>query len=232
MISKFLLALGLAVLSLVTSVFSYMYLSTRQSKAAAPVQKPTAATPRAQAFTLSGTIYLAQAGALYSFSAGRFHQLTPEVGWTQPALYPDGSHLLAVKRSGFFSDVFVLTPYGGVTAQLTNNAASPRNAWDTGANAWSFYPRLSADQGTLFMSYDGPKAAGNNYYAVDMSVWAMPVGGSMRQGRLWTVSNDYTGGDMQPVPVAAGGIIYTKYSYNSDSDRIGQLWYTSRAGAA
>src|SRR6202790_3922405 len=106
MISKVFLALGLAIVVMVTSFSSYMYLSTRQSKIAAPPQKPTAATPRAQAFALPGTIYLAQAGALYSFSAGRFHQLTPEVGWTQPALYPDGSRLLAVKRSGFYSDVY------------------------------------------------------------------------------------------------------------------------------
>ena len=148
MISKFLLAVGLAIVMSVTGVSSYMYLGSRQSKTVAPPQKPTAATPRAQAYPLSGTIYLAQAGALYSFSAGRFHQLTPEVGWTQPALYPDGSHLLAVKRSGFYSDVYELTPYGGVVAQLTNNAASPRNSWDTGANAWSFYPRLSPDQRT------------------------------------------------------------------------------------
>ncbi|HEY4889036.1 MAG TPA: hypothetical protein VIJ58_10765, partial [Candidatus Dormibacteraeota bacterium] len=108
-LSRFLLAVGLAILMVVTGVSSYMYLGSRQSKVVAPPQKPTAATPRGQAFALPGTIYLEQSGALYRFSAGRFHQLTPEDGWTQPALYPDGSHLLAVKRSGFFSDVYVLT---------------------------------------------------------------------------------------------------------------------------
>jgi len=230
-ISKFLLAIGLALLMAVTGVSSYVYLGARQSKVVAPPQKPTAATPRAQAFTLPGTIYLAQSGALYSFSAGRFHQLTGEVGWTQPALYPDGSHLLAVKRSGFFSDVYVLTPYGGVVAQLTNNAASPRNAWDTGANDWSFYPRLSADQRTLWMSYDGPKYVGANYFDVDMAIWAMPMGGSIRQGRAWTVANTYTGGDMQPI-VVPGGIIYTKYTYDQNGNRTGQLWFTNRAGSA
>ncbi|HXJ49046.1 MAG TPA: hypothetical protein VNF91_07755, partial [Candidatus Acidoferrum sp.] len=231
MISKFLLALGLAIVMAVTGVSSYVYLGSRQSKVAAPVQKPTAATPRAQAFTLPGTIYLAQAGALYSFSAGRFHQLTGEVGWTQPALYPDGSHLIAVKRSPSFSDVYVLSLYGAVTAQLTSNAAAPRNAWDTGANAWSFYPRVSQDQRTLWMSYDGPKIVGANYYDVDMAVWAIPVGGTIRQGRAWTVPNSYTGGDMQPVPVP-GGIIYTKYTYDENGNRTGQLWFTNRAGSA
>ena len=231
MISKVLLAVGLAIVMVVTSLSSYVYLSSRQSKIAAPPQKPTAATPRAQAFSLPGTIYLAQAGALYSFSAGRFHQLTPEAGWTQPALYPDGTHLLAVKRSGFFSDVYVLTPYGNVTGQLTNNAASARNAWDPGANDWSFYPRLSPDQRTLWMSYDGPKIVGANYYDVDLAVWALPVGAPIRQGRAWTVANSYTGGDMQPVPVS-GGIMYTKFSYDENGNRVGQLWFTTRAGSA
>ena len=231
MISKVLLAVGLAILMMATSFSSYVFLTSRQSKIAAPPQKPTAATPRAQAFALPGTIYLAQAGALYSYSAGRFHQLTPEAGWTQPALYPDGSHLLAVKRSGFFSDVYALTPYGNVAAQLTNNAASPRNSWDTGANDWSFFPRLSADQRTLWMSYDGPKIVGANYFDVDLAVWAMPLGGAIRQGRAWTVANSYSGGDLQPVPVS-GGIMYTKFSYDENGNRVGQLWFTNRAGAA
>jgi hypothetical protein len=232
MISRFLLAAGLAVLMLVSGTTAYVYIGSRQSKAVAPVQKPIAATPRAQPLSLPGTIYIAQSGALYSFSAGRFHQLTAEAGWTQPALSPDGNTLVAVKRSALYSDVYQLTRYGGVISQLTSNIAPPRGRWDTGANAWSFYPRLSADQRTLWMSYDGPKLAGNGYYDVDMSVWAIPVGGTIRQGRSWTNPNNYTGGDMQPLPLPSGGALYTKYSYDIDGDRVGQLWYTSRAGSA
>jgi hypothetical protein len=230
MIAKFLLAIGLAVLMVVSGTTSYIYLSTRQSKAVAAPQKPTI-TPRAKQVTLPGTIYLVQSGALYSFSVGRFHQLTPEAGWTMPALYPDGSQLLAVKRSAFYSDVYVLSRFGNVTGTLTNNQAAPRNRWDPGANAWSFYPRLSPDQRTLFMSYDGPKTAGDVNFNVVMQVWGVPVGAAIRQGRSWTTANDYTGGDMQPVPLPAGGIIYTKYSYDSNGNRVGQLWFTNRAGS-
>jgi hypothetical protein len=230
-ISKFLLAVGLALLMGVTGVTSYVYLGSRQSKSVAPPQKPTAATPRAQAFTLPGTIYLAQSGALYSFSSGRFHQLTPEAGWMQPAVSPDGNSLLAVKRSPMFSDVYLLSTYGRVMVQLTNNAAAPRNAWDPGANAWSFYPRLSPDQRTLWMSYDGPKYVGANYFDVDMAVWAVPLGAPIRNGKAWTVANNYTGGDVQPVPVP-GGIIYTKYVYDQNGNRTGQLWFTNRSGSA
>jgi hypothetical protein len=227
-ISRTLLAIGLAILVVCGGTTSYIYLSTRQSKVVVPPQKPTAATPRAQAFILPGTLYLAQSGAIYSLSVGRFHQLTPEDGWTQPALFPDGSQdLLAVKQSAMYSDVYALTRFGNVANQFTNNAAPARNT-DPGANHWSFYPRLSYDEHTLWMTYDSPKYG----YDVVMSVWSQPYSGTIRQGKLWTISNDYTGGDVQPIPLPTGGIIYTKYSYGPDLKLIGQLWFTNRAGSA
>jgi hypothetical protein len=226
-IGRTLLAIGLAVLMVCGATTSYIYLSSRQSRVVVPPQKPTAATPRAQAFTLPGTIYLAQSGALYSLSAGRFHQLTPEAGWTQPTLVPGGTYMLAVKQSSMYSDVYTLTRFGNVANKLTNNISPPRNT-DPGAYHWSFYPRLSPDGKTLWMAYDAPKFG----YDVVMSVWAMPYGGTIRQAKLWTDSNDYTGGDMQPLPLPTGGIIYTKYSYGPDLKLIGQLWFTNRAGSA
>jgi len=231
MIPRILLAAGLAALMVVTGVTSYLYLGSRQSRVVAPIQKPPTATPLPKALTLSGTLYLAQSGALYSYSAGRFHTLTAQDGWMHPAVTPDGTGLIAVKRNVMFSDVYSMTRLGQVTAQLTHNQAAPRDRWDTGANAWSFYPRLNADGGTLWMSYDGPKYANNGYFDVDFAVWTVPVGAPIQQGRMWTTSNDYTGGDVQPVPVAGGGIIYTKYSYDENSNRVGQLWHTNRAGS-
>jgi hypothetical protein len=223
MIPRVLLAAFLAALVAVTGVTTYLYLGSRQSKVGVAAQKPTAATPAPRAFTLPGTLYFAQSGAIYSLSAGRFHQLTPEDGWTQPALYPAGQYILAVKRSSFYSDVYALSRFGRFVAQFTNNAAGPRS-YDTGDNHWSFYPRLSADQQTLYMSYDAPKYG----YEVDMSVWSVPIGGSIQQfGRLWTDSAGYTGGDMQPVPAPSGGIIYTRYDRYSDGSIISQLWFTN-----
>jgi hypothetical protein len=64
-----------------------------------------------------------------------------------------------------------------------------------------------------------------------MSVWAMPLAGNIKQGKLWTNASDYTGGDVQPVPVK-GGVIYTKYDYGPDSKLTGRLWFTNRAKAA
>ncbi|TMF44013.1 MAG: hypothetical protein E6I23_08555 [Chloroflexi bacterium] len=224
MIARFFLGLGLCVLMLVSSFGTYMYLGGRQSKSALPAEKPTVAAPRPTAFRLPGTLYLAQSGAIYSLSIGRFHQLTPEGGWTQPSLYPDGSQLLAVRRLDFYSDVFVLGRFGQVLRQITNNAA-PGRSNDTTAMHWSFYPRLSPDGGTLWMSYDEPKFG----YDVPFSIWAMPIGGTIRQGRLWTNSHDYTGGDMQPIPLPSGGIMYTKYNSDPNDNLTGQLWLTTRA---
>ena len=221
-----LLATGLAVLMVVIGSATYIYLTGRQSKVAVAPLKPTQASPSPHSFVLPGTLYLAQSGALYSLSEGRFHQLTGESGWTQPALFPDGSNLLAVKRSGFYSDVYVLNRFGTVVRQVTANAG-PVSNYDTGLNHWSFYPRLSPDGSTLWMSYDEPKFG----YDVVMSVWAMPLGGTIRQAKLWTNSNDYTGGDVQPIPLPTGGIIYTKYDYGPDLKLIGQLWFTNRVYA-
>jgi hypothetical protein len=225
MISRFLLALGLAALMVVTGITSFMYVNGRQSRVAVAPLKPTQAAPRPDAFTLPGTLYLAQSGALYSLSAGRFHQLTPQDGWTQPSLFATGNFMVAVKRSQMYSDIYVLNRFGQQVWQLTSNAVGARE--DPTFFHWSFYPHLSADGSTLYMSYDDPKYG----YDVNLSVWAMPYGGTIRQGRLWTNSNDYTGGDIQPIPLATGGVMYTKYDYGPGANLIGQIFVTTRAGS-
>ena len=224
MIPRVALGVALAIAILVAGPATYLFLASKASKVAAPPAKPTASTPRAQGFALPGTMYLAQDGALYSLSAGRFHQLTPEAGWMQPALTPDGANIIAVKRSAFYSDVYVLNTFGTVLRKVTSNAAPPRLAYDPGQNHWSFYPRLSPDGSTLWMAYDKPKYG----YDVVLSIWAMPYGGSIAQGRLWTNAADYTGGDVQPLPLQ-GGVIYTRYDYGPDEKLVGRLWYTNRA---
>lgn len=227
MISRIVLGVVLAIVVLTVGPGTYIYLDRHQSKIAVAPEKPTAATPRPSAFTLPGTLYVAQSGALYSLSSGRFHQVTSEAGWTQPSLTPEGD-LLAVKRSFLYSDVYVLNPFGTVLRQVTNNSvAHPKNA-DPGGYHWSFYPRLSPDGKTLWMSYDQPKFG----YDVVLSVWAMPANGTIKQGRLWTNAADYTGGDTQPVPMPSGGIIYTRYTYGPDEKLIGQLVYTNHVYSA
>jgi hypothetical protein len=226
-IPRFLLGVFLAVVMVLVGVSSYLYLDARKSKIALAPQKPTAAQPTPHAFVPSGTLYLTQSGALYSYSSGRFHELTGESGWMQPSLTPDGN-LLIVKRSGFYSDVYELNRYGTVMRQLTNNAA-PRRSFDTADYHWSFYPRITPDGKTVFMSYDKPKTG----YEVDLSIWSMPLAGPITRGQVWSdeaTDPGYTGGDIQPFPVP-GGIVYTRYDRNPDGSIIGQLWFTSRAGS-
>jgi hypothetical protein len=217
---------------LFVGTFTYMYLGSRQSKVAIPAQKPTASTPRPQALVLPGTLYLAQSGAIYSLSSGRFHQLTPEAGWAQPSLFPDGQSLLAVKYGPYWSDIYRLNRFGTPIAKLTSNQYS-RGMLDPSLNHWSFYPRVSTDGATLWMTYDGLKCDG--CYDVSPAIYSMPYGGTMRQAKAWTDGGYYSGGDQQPLPVA-GGVIYTKYDYgsyydsNADSRLVGMLWFTSRAG--
>lgn len=234
MIARFTLAVGLAVVMFIGATTTFMYLGARHSKTLAPPEKPTAGSPRPQAFYLPGTLYVSQSGALYSLTAGRFHQITPEAGWAQPSPMPDGSGVLAVRYGAYWSDVFVLNRFGTPVRQLTSNQ-SPIGMNDPSRNHWSFFPRLSADQQTLWMTYDGLKCDG--CFDVSPAVYSMPFGAPIRNARAWTNGGYYSGGDQQPLP-ASGGVIYTKYDFASsydyrlDSKLVGMLWYTNRPNAA
>jgi hypothetical protein len=229
-ISRFVLPVALAILMVVTGSSAYVYLARHQSRVAVAPEKPTAATPRPGVLTLPGTLYIVQSGALYSLNSGRFHQLTSESGWTQPALSPDGNILVAVKQSQYWSDVYVLNRFGKALQRITSNQARDGMV-DPSLDHWSFYPRVAADDRTLWMTYDGTKCDG--CFDVALAVWSMPLNATIKQGRLWTHAGDHTGGDVQPVPVPQGGVIYTKYDFNPiDNKIVGRLWYTNRALSA
>jgi hypothetical protein len=205
---------------LVSGIGSYVYLGSRQTDLTIAPQKPTQVSPTPGGFDLPGTVFLVQSGAIYRFSAGRFTQLTPADGWTQLAYYPGG--LLAVKRSTQFSDVYILNRQGKVVRRLTHNQAPPGD-FNTPDMHWSFYPRLSHNEKTLFMSYDKPKFG----YDVPLSIWSMPLSKTIQQGTLWTISIDYTGGDIQPLPLASGALIYTKYLYDNGK-LTSQIWLSPK----
>jgi hypothetical protein len=224
-LARFFLAALLAVVMVVVGATTYLYLGSKTSKVAAPPEKPTVSAPRAQSVVLPGTLILSQSGALYSLSAGRFRQLTPENGWMQPSPYTDGENLLVVHQTQLYSDVYVLSRFGKIVRRLTDNSGPNP---DPGSNHWSFYPRISSDGQTVWMTYDGLKCQG--CYDVSLAVWAMPYNGSIKQAKAWTDGGYYTGGDVQPIPMA-GGVIYTKYNYGPDGKLVGQLWFTNRAGS-
>lgn len=199
----------------------YGYLGTLKSRPTVTktALKPSVTKPR---FVLPGTMFLAQGGSLYRLQGGQF-SLIASGSWTQPTLTPDHSHLVAVSRGGNVSDLFLLDLDGHVIRQLTHNAN--RTVY---YNHWSFYPRVSPDGKTLFYSWD-PKDF-NNSYRVDLAVFAMPLNGTQSQAREITYPYYYTGGDIQPIPLASGAVLYAKYDVDELDHVYSRLWLTTRAG--
>jgi len=166
---------------------------------------------------VSGTIYVVQGGAIYRFRNGSFTQIKSEGGWTQPSAAP-GNQLVAVRRQGNYSDLFLLSVGGKTVSQLTHNSSSAA----TEDNHWAFYPRFSPDGQTLFYDFD-PKDAFSSYRA-DLAIFATRIDASAREVE-WTQPNDYTGGDVNPVPLRGGGLIYTKYSIDDAFQVHSQIWF-------
>lgn len=189
--------------------------------------RPTVHRPTEESATpLPGTLYVVQAGAIYRFQHGNFTQVTREEGWMQPAVSPDGKQLVAVKRQTNLSDLYTLSTSGKVIAALTRNTGTEYPE----SNHWSFFPRFSPDGATVFYAYDpkGPYAT----YQVDLAIFASPADSSARGSVQWTDPNSYTGGDVDPVPLRGGGLVYTKYSIDDSFQVHSQVWYQRRAGSA
>ncbi len=184
------------------------------------VQRPSQTSSPA----LPGVIYLAQGGAVYRFQHGSFKQVTTESGWTQPAISPDGRMLAVVRRYAEWSDLYLMTTTGKMIAQLTHDY-SPQ----VESNHWVFYPRFSADGSRLFYDYD-PKDPYNSY-RVDLAIFTSPSDPASEGALEWTHPSPYTGGDVNPVPLEDGGLIYTKYSVDEQSVLHSQLWVQGRAGS-
>jgi hypothetical protein len=226
---------GLLALLLIVAVWAtcgvgvYLYLGSHRTALTSQALKPgqTRQARDAPINHLPGVLYLVQDGTVYQLRAGRFTPVLSSPGgatsWAQPSLSADAQSLLVVRRDYAFSDLYSADAAGHGLTQLTHNASKTVEL-----NHWAFYPRLAPD-GTMFFSYDA-KDRFNNYNVV-LSIYQMPVGGAIGQARRWTTPNSYTGGDLQPIPLASGGLLYTKYVFDNATSRIlGQIWLTTRAG--
>jgi Tol biopolymer transport system component len=180
---------------------------------------------------LPGTIYLSQNGVLYAFNSGRFtainapktDSLGETISWSQPTILPNGN-LLAVMRGSEYSDLYELTPQGGVVAQLTHDYVG-NNPDTIRSDHWIEWPRLSPDGQTLFFSLDSPKLI--NSYEVDFNIWSTPIttpsivtankynADGKIVGTHWTTPEYYTGGDTDPMPLKSGALLYVAYSVTS-----------------
>ncbi len=183
-----------------------------------PVHRPTEVSAPA----LPGTMYLVQSGAIYRFQKGTFTQITSESGWMQPGTAPN-NQLVAVRREANYSDLYLLTTGGRTVSQLTHDESRVVES-----NHWAFYPRFSPDGRTLFYDFD-PKDIYSTYRA-DLAIFASPLEPGSR-ALLWTHPNPYTGGDVSPVPLRTGGLIYTRYSIDDRSRVHSQIWIQRRPGS-
>jgi hypothetical protein len=165
--------------------------------------KPTESRP---VFLLPGVLFLAEHGDIYRLAGGRFTDLDlPSNGtWMQPAIIPGSTDILAVLRTAAYSDVYRVSASGSVVRQLSHNATTGRIQ----LNHWMFWPRVAVDGSTVYVSYDEPKTSAS--YRVDFAIWQGSLGGRLAT-RQQTVPFDYTGGDVSPLPLANGDILYSKY---------------------
>ena len=174
---------------------------------------PTATRP---AVVLPGTLYLAQGGQLYSLSNGFFtslHSSTSAGTWMQPAYVPGTQNIVAVLRSAEYSNLYLLNSQGTVIRQLSNNAVAPAKVTQVWLNHWMFWPHFGPT-GTLYFAYDQPK--NSTTYAVDFSIWSGSLTGTLAKQRL-TTANPFTGGDVDPTPMANGDVIFSRYAIANGS---------------
>lgn len=199
----------------------YFGLGTLKNKAKHTETK--AVTKARTLVALPGIVYMAQGGALYRLENGQFTQIKPGPGdWSQPASAPQGG-LVAVSRELHFSDLYLLDGSGHPVRQLTKNQGGAVES-----NHWAFYPSLSPDGKTLFYSYD-PKDPSNSF-RVDLAIWSMPLQGSQSQAKRRTLPNQYTGGDVQPVVLASGAVLFTRYAIDDAGHSVSQIWLQPRNG--
>lgn len=195
----------------------YLYLGTLKSKVVQErPQLPTVTKPK---FVLPGTMLVVQDGRLFKLEAGSFTEIGPSGEWSQPTLTPDHTRLVAVLRTGFSSDLYLLDLGGHVLKRLTKDDSRYIDS-----NHWAFYPRISPDGANVVYSFDSPKANG-----VDLAVWSMPLNGAQYQARRWTDPNWYTGGDVSPVPLSSGGLLFVRHSIDQSTVVHSQIYYQARA---
>jgi len=178
-------------------------IASRKSKipTEATVFSPSATRPK---IVLPGTLYLAQNGDIYRLSDGFFTDLhlTSKSGvWMQPAYILGSQNIIAVLRSAEYSNMYLVTNRGHVVRRLSNNATTHGGV---SLNHWMFYPHVGSNGNTIYYSYDEPK--NSSTLAVDFSVWSGALNGKLAGTQL-SVSNPFTGGDVDPTPMAGGKVI-------------------------
>lgn len=184
------------------------FLASRQShiaEATTPEQtKPMVALP--------GTLFLAAHGDLYRLSDDKFtalHMPASAGTWLQPAVVPGSQNIIAVARQDAFSDVYLVSSTGQIVLQLSHNATTSSTIQ---LNHWMFWPHVTSDGNTVYVSYDAPKSPQS--YEIEFAVWKGTLNGNMAQTQ-WTSPFSYTGGDTESIPMSNGSLLYAKYEISN-----------------
>ena len=129
----------------------------------------------------------------------------------------DGS-LLVIRRFDEYSDLYHVTSTGHVLSQLTADDQSTTNA-TLQLDHWILWPSVAPDGTDVYFATDAPKPAPNKSFEVDFSLWSAPLGApfsigdaGVAGGTRWSVPDLYTGGDIEPVPLPSGGVLYSSYA--------------------
>ncbi|HVB13451.1 MAG TPA: hypothetical protein VNH38_01680 [Candidatus Dormibacteraeota bacterium] len=175
---------------------------------------------------LSGTVVVVQNGDIYSLTNLKFTQIkAPAMDWVQVAPAPDGD-ILAVAYSSSYSNVYLLNPQGQIVRQLLSESSTQYFG-----NHWAYYPRVSPSGSTLFYVSDWlcQSASCGGVYNVDFQIQAVPFANPAVSPVVWSEAGLYfQGGDVQPIPLANGGIIYAKYAIDGATGATyAQLVYVS-----
>jgi Tol biopolymer transport system component len=155
---------------------------------------------------------LAQEGSLYRLQNGTFTALKlPGTGtWLQPTPVPGTHNFVAVLRGDAWSDLYLISDDGSSVSQLTHNQTQSTTIQ---FNHWMFYPHVAADGNTIYVSYDAPKSVQS--YEIEFAIWRGQLNGSITDVQM-TSPNSYTGGDVQPVTLPNGSLIYSKFTIGND----------------
>jgi Tol biopolymer transport system component len=168
---------------------------------------------------LPGTIYVSQEGSIYAIAGSGVRRLALPTGgdWSQPRVLADGS-LLVIRRFAAYSDLYHVAASGRVLSRMTSDDPSPTNS-TLALDHWILWPSISPDGTQVYFATDAPKPAPKQGYEVDFSIWSVPlvaaftIGDSgVSGGTRWSVPDLYTGGDIAPVPLPNGSLLYSSYA--------------------
>ena len=196
---------------------------------------------------MPGTLYLVQDGALYRLNQGKFTTVLQPGGWGQPSLLPGGQGLVLMKRdpSGF-SDLYRIDATGRAQQLTHDQGKGAVQGIDPGGQLvtqyWAMFPRVSSDGTQLYFTTDSYKHNRCCPFDVTMRLAQLPISGRGTP-KFWTVDavtqtdthtedGDYAGGDSRPVPLATGGLLFVRYSYEGTTVTSQLMTIRQARGAA